>query len=99
MNIDRDALIALIKERVEDYADAIIRGLEATATHGRGSTASLAVKIAHDQDTPHSIRVDVQQKLKHPRNKNADLTTWTDPDLLTAYDENEAPGQQRILGA
>lgn len=98
MNINRETLTKLITEHIPDLVDATAAAAASVATHGRKASVSIVVKIGHDKDDENKLHLEIQRKTKQPKNRNQDLTEWTDEELLASYDINEAEGQQRIEG-
>lgn len=99
MNIDRAALQALITERIPDLVELVIKGLEATDTHGRGSTAALCIKVTHDADDENLIHVEAATKAKRPRSRGQDVCDLPDFSVIIDYKTDEAQGQMRISEA
>jgi len=91
-----EGLASLIAERSTEIASLLRDAIHANAAHRRGGSVSLLLKVARNNDDPTKIDVDVQTKIKAPRSPLSDLTSWSEPELMTRFDLGEVPGQQRI---
>lgn len=96
MNINQTKLTDAIMAQAAALSHGIMQALNSTAEHGRGSSATLSLKIAHDKKDPSAITVVVQSKIKQPINSHRDATSWSDKEEILRYDVGEAQGQARI---
>lgn len=85
-----------IREQSDHIAALIVRGIEANATLVRAATVTLAVKVARQNENPAMIEVTSQRKIKVPKTKYSDLTSWEDVELLMSIDTGEDPQQTRL---
>lgn len=85
-----------IREQADALAALIVRAIEANATLVRAAAVTLAVKIARGQENPAVIEVTSQRKLKLPKTKYSDLTSWEDVELMISIDTGEDPVQQKL---
>ena len=87
----------LIRSHAATIAEKVARAIKETSQHGRGSVIGLTLKVAFDKEKPQYINIEVQEKIKHPKSPNADMTSWSDPFVELAFDTSEDHGQQRII--
>lgn len=95
-NSQHSALCQMLNERATEIADLIAQGILATATHNRPSTINLVIKIGRNADDPLLIEVCSQRKIKAPKSKHSDLTSWDEVETLAGYRTDEEPGQERL---
>lgn len=91
-----DILAKLIADRAPYIAELISKGVTANAMHTRGANVTLAIKIARNKDDPRLIEIEAQEKIKAPKSKYSDLTSWDEASVIIVYRTNEIQGQQTI---
>ncbi len=91
-------LAELIRDRAGDLAELIAKGVTATAMHTRPSVVNLILKIARNPDEPRLIEVLAQEKLKSPKSKFSDMTSWDEVDSIAVFRTDEDPSQEHLPG-
>lgn len=92
----RQELTEHIGNQVEGVVGRVVEAIVANANHVRPANVNLIVKIARNADDPSLIEVNVQQKIKAPKSKMSDITTWNEPEIAMAFRIGEEPGQQKL---
>lgn len=94
-----DALAALVQERAQYIAELIAKGVAANAQHNRVANVTLAIKVKRNEDDPRLIEIEAQEKIKSPKSKYSDLTSWDEPSTIVVYKTSEIEGQLTIEDA
>jgi hypothetical protein len=93
-----EELSRLIASRATYIADLISKAVAANAQHNRGATVTLAIKAKRNEDDPRLIEIEAQEKLKMPKSKFSDITSWDEPSTIIVYKTTEIDGQMTIEG-
>ena len=94
-----DELAKLIANRSQYIAELIAKGVVANAQHNRVANVTLAIKIKRNEDDPRLIEIEAQEKIKSPKSKYSDLTSWDEPATIIVYKTSEIEGQLTIEDA
>jgi predicted Ser/Thr protein kinase len=94
-----DELANQVANRAQYIAELIAKGVAANAQHNRVANVSLAVKIKRNDYDPRLIEIEVQEKIKSPKSKFSDLTSWDEPATIIVYKTSEIEGQLTIEDA
>ena len=98
-NLNEDQMVELqkmIRDRAPVIADLIGRAVTATAMHTRPSVVTVAIKIARNPDEPRLVEVAVQEKIKNPKSKFSDVTSWDETEIIVGYRVDVDQGQQSL---